>query len=66
MKHTTAQWSISLDCECPHCLEDVDLVSLDGFWEEGIAPLEHMTAQTRKAEFTCPHCQEPFTVELEY
>jgi hypothetical protein len=64
---TTAQWSISLNCDCPHCKEYVDLLDATDFWD-GVEfePGEHNTSKSRDVHVYCPKCGEEFIVDLEY
>ena len=64
---TTAQWSISLDCDCPHCKEYVDLLDDTEFWHDAeFQPIEHNTEKSRNVTVYCPNCGEEFLVDLEY
>ena len=67
-KPTSATWSVSLDCECPHCKEDVDLLAYTDFWDahRGLEIPEHGTDRSRGMEVTCPECGEDFEVNCEY
>ena len=59
-----ATWSASLDCECPHCKEDVDLLDYDGFWEgRKIQIAESRTKGTTDMEVVCPNCAKEFLVD---
>lgn len=62
-----ATWSLSLDCECPACKEDVDLLRAD-FWDgrESMQACEHNTEASRDVEVLCPECGHEFKVDLEY
>lgn len=67
MSENVAVWNISLDCECPNCKEDVDLLDCDDFWhgvkfEAG----EWGTKNTRDVEVYCPKCGYEFKVDFEY
>lgn len=62
-----ADWSISLDCVCPHCEEFVDLVEADDFWEDGrITPGENRTPRSENLRVMCPLCKTGFRVKCEY
>ena len=63
----TATWSISLDTECPHCKEDVDLTDYDDFWiDRNFDACEHGTERSKNVDVVCPKCGESFEVDLEY
>jgi len=57
-----ADWSISLDVECPHCKTDIDLIEHAGECLESVDPL----AQDAEIEVTCPKCDKEFTCETHY
>lgn len=67
-KLTRATWDISLNCECPHCHKDVDILNTDDFWEDH----RSLTIPAHGAEYTnnmptlCPECGKEFHVCLEY
>jgi len=64
---TTAQWSLSLDCDCPHCKEFVNLLDTPDFWRDAeFEPCEYNTHKTRDVRVICPACNEEFVVDLEY
>lgn len=64
---TTATWHASLDCECPICHEDVDLMEYTDFWDgRTIQIAEHDTPATTDMEVTCPNCGEDFKVTCEW
>ena len=67
MAKLEATWSISLDCECPHCKEDVDLFEYCDFWD-GVSfqACETMTKATQDVEVHCPKCEKDFTVDFTY
>lgn len=53
-----AEWSMSLDCECPHCHEHVDLLQAPDFWDGcPFEAIEHGTPATKGAELMCPECR---------
>lgn len=67
MADTFATWSVSLDCECPACKEDVDLLDYADFWDGRRLDIpEHGTERSKNVEVVCPKCGHDFTVELEY
>ena len=66
MAEHKAQWSISLDCTCPNCDKDFDLLDFHRNMFEGIDPLEVDTPSTKNIEITCRDCKHEFTVDFEY
>lgn len=67
MSNTIATWYLSLDCECPNCKEDVDLLDGDDFWIGRYFQVgENMTDNTRDVEVWCPKCGHEFKVDFEY
>lgn len=64
---TEAQWSISLDCDCPHCKEFVDLLEYPDFWDGRRLDVgEHHTDRSQNVSVTCPNCGSDFEVDLVY
>lgn len=63
-----ATWRASLDCECPACHEDVDLMEAPDFWEgrKGLEIAEHNTPRSTNIGVTCPECGHDFTVNCEW
>jgi endogenous inhibitor of DNA gyrase (YacG/DUF329 family) len=61
-----ATWSLSLDCECPKCGKDVDLLRTDDFWDSGLQACETCTDRSNDLEVSCPECGHEFVVECEY
>jgi hypothetical protein len=59
-KTVTAYWDASLDCECPGCKKDVDLLEYADFWD-GRNDLE-IAQQAEGIEVVCPKCGREFTV----
>ncbi len=66
MENIKAIWSLSLDCTCPKCEEDFDILDEDDFWGRGIHVAEHDTPRSRGVEVVCPNCKYTFTVDLVY
>jgi len=68
MAEHKATWSISLDCTCPDCDEDFDIITSDSdfFNRSNIQPIEHDTMLSRDHEVTCPNCDHEFEVDFEY
>lgn len=68
-KPTTATWTLSLTCECPHCKEWVDLLDYPDFWDAHSGSLdvcEHGTKRSNGVEVTCPQCNHDFKINCEY
>ena len=69
MADRKAQWSMSLDCTCPSCEEDFDILTADSdFFNRGsgIAPAEHDTRLSKDYEVTCPNCDHEFEVDFQW
>ncbi len=63
----TATWVVRLDCKCPSCNEQVDLLDDVDFWDGLKLGLdEHVTNRSEGVDVTCPKCGNDFEVELEY
>lgn len=60
MEKIEAQWSASLDCECPSCKEDVDLLQHPDFWD-GRDNLD-IAKTVKDLEVVCPECGHEFEV----
>ncbi len=60
---TTADWCISLICECPHCNETVDLLDDETFWEDRRLEVCEKRADV---EVCCPECSGIFLCDTEY
>lgn len=55
-----AQWSASLDCDCPACFKHVDLMEDPDFWDGRTLEI----AEPRKGlEVVCPECGHEFEVD---
>lgn len=67
-KPIAAFWSMSLDCECPSCKKDVDLLNLPDFWHHhsGLVACENSTERSRQLEVVCPECGHEFVVDCQY
>ncbi len=62
-----ATWVVSLDCKCPSCNEQVDLLDDVDFWDGlKLGLYEHVTNRSEGVDVTCPKCGNDFEVELEY
>ena len=63
----TARWEIRLDCDCPSCHLDVDLLDAVDFWDgRNLEMGEHMTERANNQEVVCPSCGHEFVIECEY
>lgn len=67
MAETKATWNINLNCTCPGCGEDVDLLDDPDFFD-GCALLacETGTPRSTDMEVVCPECGHEFEVDCEY
>ncbi len=55
-----AIWTIELNCECPSCKENINLIdSADFFWTH---TLSIETIYNNNLEVVCPKCNHEFTV----
>jgi hypothetical protein len=62
-----ATWYMSLDTECPHCNEWVDLMEFPDFWDgRSFEVGEHGTERTKDVRVNCTECRKEFRVDLEY
>ena len=61
MEKIEAVWSALLDCECPACKEDVDLMEYADFWE-GRSDLQ-IAQEVEGLEVVCPKCGHEFKVD---
>ena len=67
MAATKARWAISLDCNCPKCNHDIDIVDIDNeLFNNGVSPIEHDTAGSIGYEVSCPKCGHDFCVDFEW
>ena len=63
VRRVTACWVVELNCECPKCAEDVDLLMDPDFWDGRKLEI----AESRKGlEVVCPECGHEFEVDCEY
>lgn len=67
-KPVYAVWSMSLDCECPSCKKDVDLLNYPDFWCDhmGLVACENHTDRSNNLEVVCPECAHEFVVNCQY
>ena len=64
-KNITAEWSLSLYCDCPKCKMLVDLLDYCDFWDgRNLAPCETMTDRSQGVAVICPECDHEFKVDL--
>ena len=62
-----ACWDISLNCQCPKCKKDIDLLDDGDFWENNrIESCEHGTEKSRGIDAYCKDCEHEFKVDLAY
>jgi hypothetical protein len=67
MKKTIATWYLSLNCDCPHCDEYIDILDDEQFLlDNRIVPCENGTNNSRNIEVVCSVCFKEFLVDLEY
>ncbi len=59
-----AQWTVELWGKCPNCLEEVDLVTADDFWN-GRNPIVE-SAETGGIDVECPKCGHEFLAKGEF
>ena len=61
VRRPVATWNASLDCECPNCKEDVDLMEEVDFWD-GRGDLE-IAQSVEGLQVICPKCGHEFEVD---
>lgn len=62
-----ATWSVSLNCCCPGCQEDVDLINHPDFWiDRQLEIAECRTERSQDMTVVCPECGHKFTVDCQY
>ena len=62
-----AIWTLELNCKCPKCDADIDLLEDGDFWEENrIQACEHGTKQSKNIDAWCKDCEHEFKVDLAY
>jgi rubredoxin len=60
-----ATWNISLDCDCPHCKETVDLTDYREFWTGAkFDACENGTKHTVGVDVVCPECGGEFKADF--
>ena len=66
-KKVIATWWISLNCDCPECGENVDLLDDPDFWDGRKLEIgENGTENSENVEVICPECDAYFNVICEY
>lgn len=66
MADTTAEWSLSLDAQCPKCKHIFDLRDELSENASPIQVCETDTVATRDYETECPECGHEFTCDFVY
>lgn len=66
MADTTAEWSLSLDTQCPKCKHVFDLRPDLVDDASSVEACETNTVATRDYETACPECGHEFTVDFVY
>ncbi|WP_312387999.1 hypothetical protein [Atlantibacter hermannii] len=66
MADTTAEWSLSLDTECPQCKHNFDLLHELVDNASSIEVCETGTVATRNYETACQECGHEFTCDFVY
>lgn len=63
-----ATWYITLDAQCPHCKQEVDLLNFPDFWDGNshITIGERGTPSSTNVTVTCPMCSEDFKCDFTY
>ena len=57
----SAQWTVSLDADCPKCGENVNLLDAPDFWDGRQLDIpEHGTENSDNLDVTCPECGHDF------
>ena len=64
MGNVQATWSASLDCECPACKHEVDLMNYADFWD-GRGDLQ-ISQAVEGLEVVCPICCHEFKVDTNW
>jgi Zn finger protein HypA/HybF involved in hydrogenase expression len=67
MAEATAIWTVELNCTCPKCGNDVDLLDYPDFWDcRKLEIAENGTERSRDVDVICPECDGDFTVDCEF
>ena len=62
-----ARWVLELNCQCPECSNNIDLLEDGDFWgNTRVECGEHETENSRGVEAYCTECEHEFEVDLEY
>ena len=60
----TVEWSIEVNCTCPHCDHYFDLLSVDGdFWECLTGFEAGESVSDMNIDWECPECKKEFTID---
>lgn len=64
---TIAFWHYELNCKCPECDKNVNLLDEPDFWDgRSLDACEHGTERTNNLEVACPECGYCFEVCCQY
>lgn len=67
MKPEKAIWSLSLDCSCPKCSHEFDILDDTEFISDNkLEVCEHGTQRSMGINVMCPNCDSEFKVDLAY
>lgn len=67
MKSNVAIWSLSLDCTCPKCGHEFDILDDGEFLhDKKVEVCEHGTPRSTGITVTCTNCDLDFAVDLAY
>jgi len=67
MSNPVAIWDISLDCTCPRCEKDIDLLDDSDFLDGRFFTIgEYGTNWTSGVDVECPVCGHEYKVDFEY
>jgi len=59
----SASWYVELNCDCPKCGKDVNLLDAPDFWEGRTLDIpEHGTENSNNLAVQCPECDHEFEV----
>ena len=63
-----ATWTIELNCDCPKCGENIDLMDDGDFWDSNptVEICEWGTEKSRSIGAYCQECELEFKVDLAY
>ena len=67
MSEIKATWIVQLNCECPGCKKQVNLLDYADFFEWcEVVIAEHDTDNSQNMLVVCPECYHEFQVDLDY